>query len=976
MKKIFSMLFMAAFLMAAMSASALGQSVIVAEDYRDGDFKLVYNGVAADIFVDNNDYKVVQIAASDLAKDIETVSGLKPSIKNNGRDLGAQVVIIGTIGASSLIDCLVKDKMLDVAPIKGQWETFVLTTLARPLPGVASALVIGGSDRRGTAFGVYELSQQIGVSPWYWWADVTPESKGELIIKKGFYKYGPPSVKYRGIFINDEDFGLQPWAAQTFEPETQDIGPKTYARVFELLLRLKANHLWPAMHKCTRAFNYYENNKVVADNYAIVMGSAHCEQMLRNNVDEWKRDGSGLWMYQVNRKGVLKYWEDRVSENGQYENVYTLGMRAIHDSPMYAVGTTRTLIKLYERIIKDQRDLLRKYVNPEVTHVPQIFCPYNEVLYYYRHGLNLPDDVTILWVDDNHGYIRQLSTPEEQMRSGGSGVYYHVSYLGPPHDYLWLCTTSPGLIWEEMCKAWTYNARSVWMLNVGDIKPAEIAMEFFLQMAWDIDRWDRDAAPGYLHWFAKREFGGKHAGEIADIMREYYLLNYRRRPEHMGFNMPGQKWVPVNDPEFSLVHYGDETQKRIAAFQKLEQRADELYRELPASKRDAYYQLILYPVRCASLLNQKILYAYKSRVYAGQGRASADYYATRAEDAFKGIQRETLHYNETMMGGKWKGIMSHHPKDLQVFGMPRTGKVSLSHGAKPGVSIEGQEIPLTRLGGEIPRFNRFTRRKHFIDIFNKGSQPFEWEAKPSHDWIILDKSRGELTDEERIWVDVDYERAPKGDQVQGSIDIQGAGDLYTIKLNIFNPESFELQENDSFVQDNGVVSIFAESFSSETKGKNGAEWQVISGLGRTGNAVGILPFTASSIKDTEAIRDQAPVMEYPIYIFEPGQASIIIQAIPAHPIHDGRRLCLAVSIDEEEPVVIEFKKGNEIAGITLSKDVLRATMIAHTSMHIDMGQHKLKIWGLDPSMVVDKILLDFGGLKESYLGPEETKAIK
>jgi hypothetical protein len=426
--------------------------------------------------VDKEDFKVARIAAECLATDVERVTGVSPALKNELRELSGPAVLIGTIGKSAAIDELIRSGKLEVKPIAGQWESFVIATVTNPAPGVSAALVIAGSDRRGTAYGVFTLSEAIGVSPWVWWADVPPQRRASLVLGATAITSLPPSVKYRGIFINDEDWGLQPWAANTFEPETGDIGPKTYAKVFELLLRLKANYIWPAMHDCTKAFNIYPRNKLVADDYAIVMGSSHCEQMLRNNVTEYDVEKYGPWDYEKNRTNILAYWQQRLEDNGKFESIYTVGMRGIHDSGMPGGGDTQQKVARLQRVIADQRELIAKAINPDPASVPQIFCPYKEVLTLYQNGLNVPEDVALVWPDDNHGYIRQLSSPAEQKRRGGSGVYYHISYWGAPEDYLWLCTTPPALIWEEMHKACEHGARSVWVVNVGDIKPAEIGL--------------------------------------------------------------------------------------------------------------------------------------------------------------------------------------------------------------------------------------------------------------------------------------------------------------------------------------------------------------------------------------------------------------------------------------------------------------------------------------------------------------------
>jgi len=544
--------------------------------YHVGDFELAERTRASDIVVSAEDFRVVQIAAENLAEDVQRVTGKKPVIRNDANNLSRHVVFAGTVGKSSFIDSLISQGKLDVSQLRGQWESFLITTVADPIPGVSMGLVIAGSDRRGTAFGIFELSEAIGVSPWYWWADVTPRHRDSLFVASGTRRAGPPSVHYRGIFINDEDLGLQPWAAKTFDPKLGDIGPKTYARVFELLLRLKANTLWPAMHSCTKAFNLYADNKQVADDYAIVMGSSHAEPMLRNNVTEWVEKHED-YNYIENADGVRRYWEQRVEENGKFENIYTLGMRGIHDSPIVGPKTQPERIKVLEQIFSDQRGLLAKHVKPDVSTVPQIFCPYKEVLSDYRNGLKVPDDVTIVFPDDNFGYIRYLPTEAERKRSGGFGVYYHVSYLGGPLSYLWLDTTPPSLIWEEMSKAYEHGVRKFWMLNVGDIKPAEVSIDLFMQMGWDISKWQQDNVGNFLVNWAETKFGPRKAYEVASILDQYYRLGFARKPEHLQWNFANEDSKPTALTTFD---YGDEVQQRIDAYEALKDQADRLATKL------------------------------------------------------------------------------------------------------------------------------------------------------------------------------------------------------------------------------------------------------------------------------------------------------------------------------------------------------------------------------------------------------------
>jgi hypothetical protein len=612
------------------------------------DFALVQFGRAATILFDDADAKVVGLTADLFAADIQRVSGVLPVVTNHLTGAGNRIVLIGTIGHSANLDRLIASGKINVKAIQGGWERYQIEVVENPLPGVTRALVIAGSDRRGAAYGVFSLSAAMGVSPWYWWADVPPHTKSEIYISNEKFVSPEPAVRYRGIFLNDEDWGLRPWAAKTFEPENGCIGPKTYAKIFELLLRLRANYLWPAMHPGTRPFNSFPTNCEIADAYAIVMGSSHCEQMLRDNVGEWDEKTFGEYNFVTNPTGVLKYWEQRVRENGKFENVYTLGMRGIHDGAMPGGGTEREKAARLHVIIGDQREMLARLVNTNLAQVPQIFCPYKEVLPLYRLAPDIPDDITLVWPDDNFGYIRQFSDARERARSGGAGVYYHVSYYGRPNDYLWLCTTPPALIAEEMTKAYDYGANKIWILNVGDLKPAELDIEFFLNLAWNPHAYEGDElGPAYqiLGEQLFRDFG--RSEDLESILMEYYRLNFQRKPEHM-----------MHTNLFSAREAFD----RLCAWKKLVDEVDAAEKTISPDAHDAYFELIGYPVKAAAAMNEK---------YLAASKPAADE-----------IHRLTDRYNNQIAGGKWRYMMSDNPRDQIDFGVPKVAVIDTNSVAK------------------------------------------------------------------------------------------------------------------------------------------------------------------------------------------------------------------------------------------------------------------------------------------------------
>jgi hypothetical protein len=419
----------------------------------------------------------------------------------------------------------------------------------------------------------------------------------------------------------------------------------------------------------------YPDNIKMAKKYGIWVGSSHCEPMLRNNVDEWHRwspeEGErGSWNFDENPDQITEYWRQRVEETKNYDGIYTVGMRGIHDGSMPGGRTIDDKLDILDDVLDTQRDLLSSILGIKEEDIPQIFCPYKEVLTLYRSGAKIPDDVTIMWADDNHGYIRQLSNTEERKRSGGAGVYYHMSYWGRPHDYLWLESTPVALIWEEMHKAYETNAKRIWIGNVGDIKPNEISMSFFLEMAWDPEQFSPENLNAYYTRFAEAQFGAEYAAEIGEVIRNYFQLGFSRKPEHMGWNTVYPD-TPIQDPELSL----EESQERIAVYDALEKQAEEIYKILPAHLKDAFFQLVEYKVIGASSMNKKILYAYMSRVYAAQGRVVANEYAEKAQTAYERIQEITETYNTGIADGKWLHMMSCNPRNLAVFDMPEVGYV-------------------------------------------------------------------------------------------------------------------------------------------------------------------------------------------------------------------------------------------------------------------------------------------------------------
>jgi len=620
-------------------------AVIVSVQGKQKDFVL-QSGRPVAIACSGSEAPVVRTSLDLLSRDLQTVLSATAHIDTNTGN-----ILVGTIGQSKLIE----QAGIDISALKNKKQAFMLAV------SEDGKLVVAGSDSHGTAYGILEISRLLGVSPWEWWADVTPEKKEMFRLSSNFRELQSPSVEYRGIFINDEDWGLMPWSNKTYEPSDVkgEIGPRTNERIFELLLRLRANTYWPAMHECTLPFFLTKGNREAAKKYGIFMGASHCEPMACNAAGEWKIRGKGAYDYVNNSPAVYQFWENRVKEVAGQEILYTLGMRGVHDGKMQGAKTVEEQKAVLNRVFVDQRGLLEKYVNKDVTQVPQVFIPYKEVLDIYHAGLQVPEDVTLMWCDDNYGYIRHFPTAEERARKGGNGVYYHVSYWGRPHDHLWLSTMSPLLIYQQMKQAYDQGIQKMWILNVGDIKPAEYQIELFMDMAWNLDKVSSEGVTAHLKHWLERELGTSCAKTILPVMQEHYRLAHIRKPEFMG-NTREEEKNPVYRVVKDLPWSEREINERLNAYSELSETVEKAASKVPADRQSAYFELVKYPVQAAAEMNKKMLYAQLAR------HGEADW--GRSDAAYDSIVSLTRIYNTGIRNnGKWHRMMDHQPRRLPVF---------------------------------------------------------------------------------------------------------------------------------------------------------------------------------------------------------------------------------------------------------------------------------------------------------------------
>lgn len=629
-------------------------------------FLIAEKNKVSTIYIDQNTDPLIAWAVNELATDIQEITGQKPQIIPTQKTNAENGIYIGQIS-----DHLFKS--YQNKNIKGAWEGFSISK-------EKNNLFILGNDVRGTVYGIFETAERLGISPWKWWADVYPIRKEKLVLnlpKEGITE--SPSVQFRGIFLNDEDWGLQPWAAQTFEPETGDIGPKTYEKIFQLLLRLKANCIWPAMHPSTKAFFKITGNKEMAQKYHILLGTSHAEPMMRNNVDEWNEKTMGEFNYFTNSTNINNYWQGRLNEvrDSKAEAIYSLGMRGVHDSQMEGAKNADEAKEMVEKIIVKQREILTSTFKKPITSIPQVLIPYKEVLEQYNKGLKIPEDVTLMWTDDNYGYIRHFSNEKEQKRVGGGGVYYHLSYWGRPHDFLWLSSMQPGLIWEEMSKAYANGDGKMWIVNVGDIKPTEYNLEFFMDLAWDINSIKPNEISQHLTAWAAREFKPEIANEVSQIMSEYYRLAMLRKPEYMGWSQT-EPTTPIKPSEFST----EEAKRRIQMYDALVEKVNHLSTSIPQERKDAWFQLVAYPVKAAAAMNHKFLYW--KLALESTNASSKEKFQNLSEAAYHTIEELTQFYNTKMSNGKWNNMMSMAPRKLPVF-----EPINYSNSPKTEISKEG-----------------------------------------------------------------------------------------------------------------------------------------------------------------------------------------------------------------------------------------------------------------------------------------------
>ncbi|WP_327365898.1 glycosyl hydrolase 115 family protein [Streptomyces sp. NBC_01217] len=996
--------------------------------HRSGSFPLVRGGRAAPVVVSDSDHAGVVRVAGDLRADIERVTGVRPALSQGAIPKAREIVLVGTVGHSPLIDGLVAAGRLNVSGIAGRWETSLQTVVEKPLPGVDRAFVIAGSDQRGTIYGAYDVSRGIGVSPWYWWDDVPPVHRDEIHVLPGRHTQGTPAVKYRGFFINDENPALGTWAPAFFGPGKAPgfdggFNADFYAKIFEVMLRLKANYLWPAVWG--RAFAEDDPlNHATAKAYGVVMGTSHEAPMMRG-IEEWNRHavaavrdsagnittpghdpygGTGEWSFRRNAEAIKAYWADgiRRMKEQDFEGVVTLGMRGNGDVSL----PDGDGIELMTEIIATQRQILAEVSGKDVTTIPQVWTLYKEVQRYWDRGLRVPEDVTVVLTDDNWANIRKLPDLKNDAREGGYGLYYHFDYVGVGRNYKWVDTTSLPNMWDQLHQSAAYGNHGLWVTNVGDLKGNELPTQFFLEYAWNPERWTLDRIPEWEERYARQNFGEKQAADVAEVLGAYARLQSRRKPELLNRKITLD---PAKDPAkdasaivyddqatpFSIVDYR-ELERVTEDWRRLAADAERVRRKLPASLQDAWYELVGYEVQATANLYVLREAEFTNLHYAAQGRALTNDLAAAAEARLAEDFALADRFNNEVAGGKWKGFQTQPHidyGDVARYGpnapwqqpeinnvaikdvlFPAVKRIDLPAGAEMGVAVDGSDKWWPNESGPavLPAFSPYqSQPAQYIEVFNRGTAPFDYRIRTGASWLVADRVRGRVDKQDRVTFRVDWSRAPEG-VTEVPVTVSGPdGREVSVRAVIDHPK-VPRSQLEGFVEANGYVSIEADHYS-RSVGGGGISWQRIPGIGRTG--AGMEPFPVTAARQIPG--GAGPRLEYRVSLFTTGPVTVHAYLAPRNNALASDGLTYAVSFDDDAPQKVN------ITAVTGSDDgTMNVQWARNTSDNANVtstvhrigraGVHVLKFWMVDPTVVLQNLVVDTGGLKPSYLGPPES----
>lgn len=919
---------------------------------------LLKRGQQCLIKISDKETEAVKIAVSNLKTDLEKALGVFAEIteidatqEKSEKELSEQTIVCKEVqanaevadkGLAEIIICTmnISDSVCELADMSELYdETDNLRKEAYLHCIYNGKLVIAGSDRRGTIYGIYDFCEALGVSPWYFWADVPVKIKDEFSFASDYRKSDYPSIEYRGIFINDEE-ELEAWVQNYMGEST--IGVKTYEKVFELLLRLKANYIWPAMH--VNSFNVEVANGALAERMGIVVGTSHCDMLMRSNNREWKPwiAGKGYtdakYDYSIpgrNREILQEYWRESVEQNKDFEVCYTLGMRGIHDSGFETrdlAGKSPEEIKqakvdLLTTIIRDQQEILKDTLGRDTM---MTFIPYKEVLELYDNGMEIPEELTLVWANDNYGYIRRYPSEKEQRRKGGNGIYYHNSYWSPPSmSYVFLCSIPLAHTRNELQKAYNEGIRKLWVMNVGAMKPLEQEISFYLKLAWEIGRENAltDDVDAFVEDWINRTFTGNIGAEVAQMLNAFSQLTNVRKLENMDYDA------------FSQTAYGDEAVVRIHAYEALFERGNALYDSLPEAEKDAFFQMVLMRIHAAYFTNLQYYYGDRSTLMYNRGNMQAAAFYTKKAHEFDDARRKMLaYYNTIMADGKWNGIVNP-----EGFPPPRAAMMPV---CTPPLSI-GERCMIVDTWNDEEELCFVKSTEKWIEIANGGEGEFAFVIQ-APEWVTLSEISGIVREEKRILVRV----KDTAENREDILTVHNLSDETSVQITIKTMAIDATCEN---VEEDGKVVVHADSVSTE-----GTGFRTIKRLGR---GVGSL-VEACGVEKQDTVEK---VLTYPVYLTGAGEFTLELHRFPS--LDSTGRIRIGVSVDGGPVQIVESPSNDEWRG-NWKKNVLNNVDRLYLQLpSLEAGEHTIAFYPVDKYFAFSRFVIYTKERKQNnYIG--------
>jgi hypothetical protein len=930
--------------------------------------------------VENGAFEGVKRIAKKVAADFEKVCGSLPKIMDKPKNNGS-VVIFATLGHSPLVDMLKEAGKFDPSLIRGKREVYQIKLIDSPFPGVSKALLICGSDKRGTIYGMFALSEFIGVSPLHFWGDVEPLTCDKIELTDRIETVSKePSVKYRGFFINDEWPCFGNWTSSHFGGFTAEM----YDHVFELLLRLKGNYLWPAMWTSSFPLDGPGSlNEELADIYGVVMGASHHEPCLRAS-EEWdKVRGKDSvygndWNYRKNKDGLIRYWEDGLKRSGKYEKIITIGMRGEHDSSMLGDATLKDNIDVLKDIITNQRVLIRKHVNQNLDEVPMVLAIYKEVEEYYYGDEKTPglkdwdgiDNVICMLCEDNFGFMRTLPTEDMRRRKGGFGMYYHFDYHGGPVSYEWMPSISFERTWEQMCMAYDYGIKEAWIVNVGDLKFNEVPLAYFMELAYDFEKWGTNSPNSIGEytgiWLEKTfpEADAKLREKIAEVLHGYIRMNAMRRPE------------ALNAGIYHPCHYL-EADRMLALAASIEKTNEEVYSALPKNAKDAYYSMVYFPARASVNLLRMHLYAGKNHHYAKQGRKIANKFAALVTECIE--KDRAMHIGfAAFKNGKWKGMeLEQHIGFVKWnddnYRYPLRVQVEPAHKPRMSVTRKDRTEVFSKAYGSpmtiyIDDFLYAGNDEVILEIANDGIGVFDYviQLEEEYDWLNISPMRGLVESQEEITLRCDRRKLGGGIQ-SARLLIKDMDTTVAVEIKAKDSVTQGLPPM-TFLENNGVIVIPANRFCGK-KDAVSADFKELINYGRSGFGMKVFPTTACFSEN-----DDAPTLTYGFLIEEAGKYTAEIWTTPTNSIQNKRPLRFSFESSKGKQIITAIP-ADFMAGSPSDKrwceGVLNNIRIIKIPLTLEEGVREISISALEPGLVLEKVLIYREGREPlpSYLGP-------